>query len=172
MLPDPGEPLFSHEGPLRRARPADDEKPIGTLTTNIVASRGELPANYAAARFEKEGVEFHVVGTSRPWPEQVYDWEATSFCHGPLYFEEPNAERLGHTAGLAQPFVSGAHFFARIPALPYMVVAEPPLVTCTYTLGHYRPGSYAPFRYIRMPLSASGAVFQTGVVLGLVYLIP
>ncbi len=171
-MPDPREPLFSREPSYHRARSADDEKPIGALTTNIIASRGELPADYAAARFEKEGTQFHIVGTSRPWLELVYDWEATSFCHGPLYFEEPNAERLGHTAGLAQPVVSGAHFFARIPALPYMTAAEPPLFTCTYTLGHYRPGSYAPFRYIRLPLSISGAVAQTGVVMGLVYLIP
>jgi hypothetical protein len=171
-LPDPPGEFSSHE-PLRRHGLSDyDEKPIGALTTNILASRGELPANYAAARFDKQGVEFHTVGTSRPWMELVYDWEATSFCHGPLYFEEPNAERLGHTAGLAQPVVSGAHFFARIPALPYMIAAEPPAITCTYTLGHDRPGSDAPFRYIRLPLSISGAAVQAGVVTGLVYLIP
>jgi hypothetical protein len=170
-LPEP-DGLSIRELPRRHGQPDYSEKPIGSLTTNILASRGDLPADYAAARFDKLGVEFHTAGTSRPWIEQVYDWEATAFCHGPLYFEEPNAERLGHTAGLAQPVLSGAHFFARIPALPYMITADPPAITCTYTLGHYRPGSYAPFRYIRLPLSISGAAVQAGVVTGLVYLIP
>jgi hypothetical protein len=168
----PSRGLLSREPLGRHRRPDYDEKPIGSLTTNILVSRGELPANYAAARFEKEGMEFHTVGTSRPWLELVYNWEATGFFHGPLYFEQPNAERLGHSTGvIVQPFILGAHFFAHIPALPYMVVAEPPLTRC-YTLGHYRPGRYAPWRYIRLPVSIAGGVAQTGVVLGLVYLIP
>jgi hypothetical protein len=163
----------SWDQPLHRhGRPSYDEKPIGSLTTNILPGRGDLPANYAAARFDKEGLELHIVGTSRPWMEAVYDWEATAFCHWPLYFEQPNAERLGHTAGpILQPVISGAHFFAHIPALPYMMTAEPP-IECIHTLGHYRPGSYAPLRYIRLPLSISGAAVQAGVVTGLVYLIP
>jgi hypothetical protein len=172
-LPDPPEQFWTHERRRHEEEPEYAEKPIGALTTNILPSRGDLPANYAAARFDKAGQEFHTVGTSRPWMDLVYDWEATAFCHGPLYFEQPNAERLGHTAGpIFQPFVSGAHFFAHIPALPYMIAADPPGITCTYTLGHYRPGSYAPLRYIRLPLSISGAAVQAGVVVGLVYLIP
>jgi len=166
----PGIALSSH-GFVRHGEPRYDEKPIAALSTNILPSRGELPPNFAAARFERAGSELHVVGTSRHWIELVYDWEATAFCHGPLYFEEPNAERVGHTAGLAQPVVSGAHFFARIPALPYMMTAELPF-ECIYTLGHDRPGSYARLRYIRLPVSVSGAAVQAGVVIGLVYLIP
>ena len=148
-----------------------DERPIRALTTNILPSKGELPPNYAAARFAKSGDVLHTVGTSRPWMESVYDWEASAFCHRPLYFNEPYVERDGHSFGLLQPAVSGAHFFARIPALPYMVAAFPPH-ECIFTLGHARPGSYAPFRYIRLPLRLDAAAIQAGVVTGLVYLIP
>lgn len=148
-----------------------DERPIRALTTNILPSKGELPPNYAAARFAKSGDVLHTVGTSRPWMGSVYDWKASAFCHRPLYFDEPYVERNGHSFGLLQPAVSGAHFFARIPALPYMIAAYPPH-ECIFTLGHARPGSYAPFRYIRLPLRLDAAAIQAGVVTGLVYLIP
>lgn len=148
-----------------------DERPIRALTTNILPSKGELPPNYAAARFAKSGDVLHTVGTSRPWMEAVYDWEASAFCHRPLYFDEPYVERDGHSFGLLQPAISGAHFFARIPALPYMLTAYPPH-ECIFTLGHARPGSYTPFRYIRLPLRLDAAAIQAGVVTGLVYLIP
>jgi len=155
----------------RHGTPVNDEKPIGSVTTNILPSRGELPANFAGPRFSQFGEEFHTVGTSRPWGAHLYDWEATALCYGPLYFEQPNAERLGHSASYFQPIVSGAHFFAHIPVIPYMVAATPPW-QCISPLGHYRPGSDAPLRYIRLPLSVAGGLAQAGTVVGLVYLIP
>jgi hypothetical protein len=171
-------PPLMHLPPIQGHRRLDwaddavpDDKPLHSLTTNVLPNKGELPANYAAARFAKAGEEWHHVGTSRPWVEMFYDWEATSFCHGPLYFEEDYIERYGHSWGPAQPFVSGAHFFARIPLIPYMATVYPPH-ECIYTLGHERPGNYVPYHYVRLPLRASAAAVQAGVVTGLVYLIP
>ena len=40
----------------------------------------------------------------------TYYWQASAFCCGPLYFEEPNLERYGYTHGILQPIISGAHF--------------------------------------------------------------
>ena len=165
-----GHPFVPQHGFAPR-KPIDDEKPIGALTADILPPRGELPPNYAAARFEKEPRLAHTTGTSRTWGGTAYLWEAPAICHGPLHFEEPNAERLGHSFGLFQPLVSGAHFFARIPAMPYKMTVYPPH-ECIYTLGHYRPGSHAPYRYIRLPLSAEAALVQAGATYGLVALIP
>ena len=92
-------------------------------------------------------------------------------CHRPLYFEEIYLERHGYNFGCAQPLVSAAHFFGRIPVLPYMMVVDRPC-DCIYTLGHYRPGSCAPFRYHVAPLRAKAGLVEAGVVTGLVFLVP
>jgi hypothetical protein len=67
--------------------------------------------------------------------------------------------------------VSAAHFFGRIPALPYLATVDPPH-RCVYTLGHYRPGSCAPLAWNLVPFDPLAAAVQGGVVTGLVYLIP
>ncbi len=47
-------------------------------------------------------------------------WKASNLCHSPLYFEDVNLERYGHTHGpLLEPLVQSAHFFANIAVLPY-----------------------------------------------------
>ena len=48
----------------------------------------------------------------RNWAPSTLTWKASALCHKPLFFEEVQLERYGHTAGpLKQPFLSGAHFF-------------------------------------------------------------
>ena len=109
---------------------------------------------------------------ARNWTPVTMTWKASGLCHKPLYFEQEQLERYGHTAGpLAQPIVSGAHFFANIALLPYNVGIHPPN-ECQYALGYYRPGSCAPWMIPPFPLSVRGALAETGVVLGGVFLIP
>ncbi len=73
----------------------------------------------------------------------TFTWKASALCHKPLYFEEVQLERYGHSAGpIAQPVISGAHFFANIAILPYKMGIHPP-TECMYALGYYRPGSCA-----------------------------
>jgi hypothetical protein len=109
---------------------------------------------------------------ARNWIHQTYQWQASALCHKPLYFEEVQLERYGHTTGpFTQPFVSGAHFFFNIAVLPYHMGYQPPH-ECQYALGYYRPGSCAPWMIPPVPLSLRGAAAQTGAVLGGVYLIP
>jgi hypothetical protein len=92
--------------------------------------------------------------------------------HRPLYFEETNAERYGYTPSYTlQPLLSAAHFFATLPALPYLMMLERPH-DCLYTLGHYRPGSCAPRRCRRWPLKLSASAVQTSFVVGLILLLP
>jgi hypothetical protein len=108
----------------------------------------------------------------RHFVQTTFTWKASALCHKPLYFEDLQLERYGHTAGpIVQPFLSGAHFFASIATLPYAMGVQPPN-ECVYQLGLYRPGSCAPWLIDPIPLSLRGAVFQTGAVLGGIYLIP
>ncbi len=109
---------------------------------------------------------------ARNWQPSTMTWKASSLCHKPLYFEEVQLERYGHTTGpLFQPVISGAHFFLNIAALPYKMGINPPL-ECRYALGYYRPGSCAPWLLPPVPLSLRGGLLQAGAVVGIVALFP
>jgi hypothetical protein len=149
----------------------DGLRTIRGLSVDIRPAAGDLPVSPAAARFAELGQVRHELGTSRAWPSSCYGWEAPGVCHRPLYFEQVNLERYGYSCGVAQPLVSAAHFFGTIPALPYLIAAQP-CGECVYTLGHYRPGSCAPFHLHRPPLSLRGAAVEAGVVTGLIFAIP
>jgi hypothetical protein len=109
---------------------------------------------------------------SRNWLASSYQWQASALCHKPLYFEQVQLERYGHTTGpFTQPWVSGAHFFLNIAALPYHMAYQPPH-ECQYALGYYRPGSCAPWMIPPVPLSFRGAAAEAAAIVGGVYLIP
>ena len=108
----------------------------------------------------------------RAWPQTTYLWKAAALCHKPLYFEDEQLERYGHSwPPCCQPFVSGAHFFTRLPVLPYCMGVEPP-TECIYALGHYRTGSCAPYMCNPIPLSPRGALFQAGAAVGAAAVLP
>jgi hypothetical protein len=144
-----------------------DLKPIETLSAHTKPEAGELPTNFAAARFAREGAVAHRMGTSRAHAETVMTWEAPAVCHRPLYFEDINLERHGYKVPLIQPAISAAHFFGRVPLLPYMMVTEGHR-NCQYTLGHYRPGDYAPYSLyvprLRLDASAAEMAFAAGLI--------
>ncbi len=104
------------------------------------------------------------VYSGRCWTPQTATWLATSLCHKPLYFEDIQLERYGHSHGpFLQPVASTAHFFTRLFFLPYNTAINPPN-ECQYALGFYRPGNCAPWLRDPIPISLSGAARQ-----GLVY---
>jgi hypothetical protein len=108
----------------------------------------------------------------RCWEETTYLWKASALCHKPLFFEDEQLERYGHSwSPCCQPLVSGCHFFTRLPVLPYCMGVEPPN-ECIYALGHYRPGSCAPYMCNPIPLSCRGALFQAGAVVGAAAVLP
>jgi hypothetical protein len=108
----------------------------------------------------------------RAWEQTTYLWKASALCHKPLYFEDEQLERYGHSfPPCCQPLVSGAHFFTRLPVLPYCMGVSPPL-ECEYALGHYRPGSCAPYMIEPIPISARGALIQAGAVAGAAAVLP
>jgi hypothetical protein len=102
----------------------------------------------------------------------TFTWKASSLCHKPLYFEEVQLERYGHTAGpVLQPVLSGAHFVANIAFLPYQMGINPPS-ECQYALGYYRPGNCAPWMVPPIPLSVRGGLIQAGTVVGVAAAVP
>ncbi len=139
------------------------ERPLEEVTLSLDEPRGLLPTD--CPLFEDDYL-------GRSWPELVFHWKASSLCHKPLYFEEVALERYGHSHGpLVQPFISGAHFFANIIALPYQMGLRHPN-ECVYPLGYYRPGSCAPKLMYPLPISLRGALYEGGAATGLVFLLP
>ncbi|MBI3838654.1 MAG: hypothetical protein HY288_12070 [Planctomycetia bacterium] len=105
----------------------------------------------------------------RSWSPTKFTWKATGVCHKPLYFEDVQLERYGHSWNpVVQPFMSAGHFFVSVPLLPYKMGLTPPN-ECMYTLGYYRPGSCAPYVIEPIPLSLRAALYESAAVTGFVF---
>ncbi len=101
-----------------------------------------------------------------------YRWKAAALCTKGAYFQDVQAERYGHSlCPTLQPVISAGRFLGDIAVLPYKMGLETPN-ECVYTLGYHRVGNCAPYMLDPVPLSLRGAVFETGAILGAVYLIP
>jgi hypothetical protein len=138
-------------------------KPIAQLTPNIAPSKGELPQNYplAAAPYQP-----------RAFAPCTFTWVASGLCHKPLYFEDVQLERYGHTGcPCLQPILSGVSFFTRVVVLPYEMGVELPREDI-YVLGYDRPGSCSPYMIEPIPLSLRGAMFEGGASVGGVFAFP
>ena len=95
-----------------------------------------------------------------------YCWEPTNLYHNPIYFEDVPLERYGHTRHyLIQPFFSGAKFAVQLLGLPYQMTIYP-VCSRQYSLGYYRPGECAPYKYYQIPLNAEAALVEAGVISG------
>lgn len=138
-------------------------KAITAISDRIQASAGDFPPECPLM------AQAYI---PRDFCMPTYTWKASGLCHKPLYFEDASIERYGHSFGpFLQPFVSGAHFFVSAAMLPYQMGLELP-TECVTPLGHYRPGSCAPYIVCGIPISARGALFQAGFVATCFWLIP
>jgi hypothetical protein len=103
----------------------------------------------------------------RDWTLLTFTWTASGLCHKPLYFEDVQLERYGHSTGpLTQPFLSGAHFFMSLILLPYNMGLYPPH-ECKYALGYYRPGSCAPWMIPAFPFSTRATMAEATAIFGI-----
>ncbi|MFV1964300.1 MAG: hypothetical protein ACC628_02670 [Pirellulaceae bacterium] len=108
----------------------------------------------------------------RDWIASTLTWKASGVSHKPLYFEEVALERYGHSTGpVLQPFVSAAHFFGNVVALPYHLGLNP-INENEYPLGHYRPGDCAPYLVPPVPISLRAGLLAAGAYTGSVFIIP
>jgi len=149
----------------------DRYKPISQVSLNIAPKAGPLPPDRAAEVFSDLKPREQPPGTTRNVNAHTVYWQASLLNHQPLYFEDVNLERHGFSYGIWQPLVSGTKFFATMPALPYLVAAQPPQTT-RYTLGETRPGNHACYVYEFPPLNADAALIEAGVITGLFFIIP
>jgi hypothetical protein len=150
------------------------QRPITEVTTSILPRSPSVPEDVAQARLQELGNVSYESVLMRQWMGMRYCWDASALHHRPLYFEEVNLERYGYGPRYlraVQPVLSGAHFFATVPTLPYQMAMGPPH-RVEYALGHYRPGSPAPYRVQYPPLSIPGSLAEAGVIVGLIALIP
>jgi hypothetical protein len=150
------------------------ETPYGAIEQLPVdwLSEGDLAYLSENWGLPKECLIEQVAYTPRSWTPITMTWKASNLCHKPLYFEEVNLERYGHTAGpVLQPVVSSAHFFANIAVLPYKMGVHTPC-ECQYALGYYRPGDCAPWIIPPVPISLRGGLSQAAVMTGMFWLIP
>jgi len=141
---------------------SDQQQPIAPPTDYAAAALPQLAAERPFVRGELAAAGF--------------DWHPSAaglnFAYQPLYFEEVNAERYGHSFGILQPAVSAVAFYGRIPLLPYMAFARPARRS-TYHAHWELPGYKIPaWEPQPIVLSASGAAAELAVIYGLVLLIP
>lgn len=158
-------PLLNSNGPsTRRSCDIKINRSIHDLTDATKATPGRMPEECAAPH----GGPFE----PRTWEETTFMWKASGLCHKPLYFEDVELERYGHSWGpVVQPVISGGKFFATVPVLPYKMGVEAPW-ECVYPLGYYRPGDCAPYMIPPVPVSVRGAAAQAAATVGGILLIP
>ena len=106
------------------------------------------------------------------WTPIGVHWAPSGNRYRPPYFEDTMLERHGQARHpLVQPLASGTRFFTTIAALPYAAVVNPPHRPIS-TLGHFRAGSGAPCLLQRPPLQADAGLFQAGLAVGLIFIVP
>ncbi len=135
-------------------------------------SDADLGVISQARRIPTECTLGDMSSTERCWANQTYTWKASNLCHKPLYFEDEQLERYGHSAGpVLQPLKSTAHFFVQLVSLPYQMGIHP-ANECQYALGFYRPGNCAPWLCDPIPISLSGARHQVVATAAVALILP
>ncbi len=170
---------LSSNGPVDRGGSLEDAaaievtgtKTIQQVSIDITPPEGELPPDHAGQKFDDLPTQAHAPGTHRLWCGTSFYWQSSLLNHQPLYFEDINLERHGFSHGCWQPLISGGLFFSRLPALPYLMTAQPPHET-QFTLGETRPGNHACYVCERPPLRLDAAIVEAAAVTGLIFLIP
>jgi hypothetical protein len=139
-----------------------DLRPINKITADISVKPEDLVGN---KRLPPECSLGDVSFQPRHWHTTTFAWTAASSCHNPIYFDDEQLERYGHSWGpVKQTAVSAVKFFATVPLVPYFMGVNPPN-ECIYELGQFRPGSCAPYYLDPLPLSVRGALYE-GMFLG------
>ena len=119
-------------------------RPITQISTDIRLGEQKLPPDNARTLFGDSLPHSRLAMNRMDWPDIAFWWVPTEFSHWPLYFDDIPLERYGQTScRLAQPGLSGVHFFGNVALLPYELLVDLPCSRITQ-LGYHRPGSDAP----------------------------
>jgi hypothetical protein len=165
----PGAALQNAPSPLTRITTVPCES-IGLKSIREI-SHDIRPAN--SDQLPEECVIDSAPFYGRHFSQTCFMWKASAVSTKAAYFEDVQLERYGNTivCPALQPVMAGVKFFATVPILPYKMGVTPPN-ECVYTLGHRRPGNYAPYMVKPFPISPRGALFQAGAVAGALAVIP
>lgn len=79
-----------------------DDRPISSLEASLAAPTPVRPANIARDHLRAKARETAYLDCGRPWCLSPYEWDAANTKSLPLYFEEPELERLGYYYGVPQ----------------------------------------------------------------------
>jgi hypothetical protein len=108
---------------------------------------------------------------ARAFPAMLAQVEPCYVCHGRLYLEQPNFERLGYDFGvLTAPICLGVFYYDTL-LLPYHAWSDL-RVRYECSAGKCMPGDQAPFTIPRERFSVTGLVGQSGTMIGLGFLFP
>jgi hypothetical protein len=152
---------------------------VDQLTINIAPPEDKdvppeaarMPENLAAAYFAKQTFVLPQPLDYSLWLDDVGYGPALNFPYRPLYFEEINLERYGHSWGPAQPFLSAANFVGSVIMLPYNW-CEHPDGRRTYHDHHFRPGGRGPRELQVRKFNPLGTAAESAAMVGFVLLIP
>jgi hypothetical protein len=75
------------------------DRPITTLRATLATTAPSQPDNLARQTLAQEPARHQPSGLGRGWCLQPVTFDASAARHLPLYFEEPNLERLGYHYG-------------------------------------------------------------------------
>ena len=114
--------------------------------------------------------------SKEPWKPRNYPHlpllvEPGYVCHGRLYFEQPNFERIGYDFGVLQPGISLGVFYYDAFMLPYHIWTDL-RVRGECSAGKCLPGDPAPLRVPCERFSVTGLLGQTGTLIGFGFLFP
>jgi hypothetical protein len=153
------DPKIAKDNPCENQCPTPDGQPCKTHDGRILDCPKEI--SLAEGPFQP-----------RAFAPSLYTWQASNICYQPLYFEDPQLERYGHTYPFfVQPFVSIGRFTVQAAGLPYQMTIDP-VCSAVYPLGFYRPGECAPKLIYQIPLNAEAALAEAGTIAGVYFLFP
>lgn len=79
-----------------------NDRPIGSLKASLAAPTENRPADTAETLLRSKAAEIAYIDCGRPWCLSPYEWDAPNTKSLPLYFEEPELERMGYYYGKPQ----------------------------------------------------------------------
>lgn len=145
---------------------------LQSLSLRVSPSPGLVPEVPPLSSVSSTPTLAHGSGGDRGHAGIDVQWAPTELEHRPLLFEDVALERQGRHAGLLQPLASSAHFFGRVPILPYLRGDEP-TNTRVSPLGAPRPGSPGyPVTWPSLQPSLRGSLYQAGATVGGVFIVP
>jgi hypothetical protein len=153
------DPKLAKDNPCENQCPTPDGKPCKTRDGRILDCPKEIALSEGPFQ-------------PRAFAPSVFAWQASNVSYQPLYYEDPQLERYGHSYPFfVQPFVSIGRMTIQAAGIPYQMVIDP-CWSCVYPLGYYRPGECSPKLIYQIPLNAEAALVEAGALTGVYFLFP